>query len=84
MMGVLPLTFAEGQSYKSLGLTGHETYDIPVSDAVEPMQRLTVTATDDAGGQTQFEAIVRLDSPVEVDYYPQWRDSAYGTAELPG
>ncbi len=69
MMGVLPLTFAEGQSYKSLGLTGHETYDIPVSDAVEPMQRLTVTATDDAGGQTQFEAIVRLDSPVEVDYY---------------
>ena len=69
MMGVLPLTFAEGQSYKSLGLTGHETYDIPVTDAVEPMQRLTVTATDEAGAQTEFEVIVRLDSPVEVDYY---------------
>ncbi len=69
MMGVLPLTFADGQSYKSLGLTGHETYDIPVTDEVEPMQRLTVTATDDAGAQTQFDVIVRLDSPVEVDYY---------------
>ena len=69
MMGVLPLTFAEGQSYKSLGLTGRETYDIPVTDAVEPMQRLTVTATDEAGAQTEFEVIVRLDSPVEVDYY---------------
>ncbi len=69
MMGVLPLTFVDGQSYKSLGLTGHETYDIPVTDAVEPMQMLTVTATDESGAQKQFEVNVRLDSPVEVDYY---------------
>ena len=69
MMGVLPLTFANGESYGSLGLTGHETYDIPVTDHVKPMQRLTVTATDDKGAETQFEVIVRLDSPVEVDYY---------------
>ena len=44
MMGVLPLTFADGQSYQSLGLTGHETYNIPIADDVKPMQRLTVTA----------------------------------------
>ena len=69
MMGVLPLTFSEGESYKSLGLSGHETYDIPVTNAVEPMQRLTVTATDETGAQKQFEAVVRLDTPVEVDYY---------------
>ena len=69
MMGVLPLTFADGQSYQSLGLTGHETYDIPIADDVKPMQQLTVTATDDAGGTTMFDVIVRLDSPVEVDYY---------------
>ena len=69
MMGVLPLTFADGESYGSLGLTGQETYDIPVTDHVKPMQRLTVTATDDKGAETQFEVIVRLDSPVEVDYY---------------
>ena len=69
MMGVLPLTFVPGQSYQSLGLTGYETFDIPVTDAVEPMQHLTVTATDDAGREKQFEAVVRLDTPVEVDYY---------------
>ena len=69
MMGVLPLTFADGESYGSLGLTGQETYDIPVTDHVKPMQRLTATATDDKRAETQFEVIVRLDSPVEVDYY---------------
>ena len=69
MMGVLPLTFAAGESCKSLGLNGHETFDIPVSDSVEPMQTLTVTATDDSGARKQFEVTVRLDTPVEVDYY---------------
>ena len=69
MMGVLPLTFAAGASYKSLGLTGHETYDIPVGDAVAPMQELTVTATDETGARKQFVVTARLDTPVEVDYY---------------
>lgn len=69
MMGVLPLTFADGESYRSLGLTGHETFDIPVANDVKPMERLTITATDDAGKATRFDVIVRLDSPVEVDYY---------------
>ncbi|MCY4464176.1 MAG: aconitate hydratase AcnA [Chloroflexi bacterium] len=69
MMGVLPLTFAEGESYQSLGLSGRETYDIPVTDAVEPMQMLTVTATDESGAQKRFDVTVRLDTPVEVDYY---------------
>ncbi len=69
MMGVLPLTFAAGESYKSLGLTGRESFDIPVSNDVQPMDRLTVTATDEAGAATQFEVTVRLDTPVEVDYY---------------
>ena len=69
MMGVLPLTFAAGESYKSLGLTGHETYDIPVTDDIKPMDRLTVTATDETGRETQFEVTARLDTPVEVDYY---------------
>jgi len=69
MMGLLPLTFAAGQSYSSLGLTGHEKFDIPINDNVQPLDTLTVTATDDAGAQTQFEVTVRLDTPVEVDYY---------------
>ncbi len=69
MMGVLPLTFADGESYKSLGLTGHETYDIPVMDDVKPLDRLTITAIDESGRETKFEVTVRLDTPVEVDYY---------------
>ncbi len=69
MMGVLPLTFAAGESYKSLGLSGHETYDIPIDDDIQPMDTLTVTATDDGGKVTQFEVTARLDTPVEIDYY---------------
>ena len=69
MMGVLPLTFADGVSYGSLGLSGHETYDIPINDDIQPMDSLTVTATDEAGKVTRFEVKVRLDTPVEVDYY---------------
>ncbi len=69
MMGVLPLTFADGESYKSLGLSGHETYDIPIPDDIQPLDRLTVTATDESGAATQFEVTARLDTPIEVDYY---------------
>ncbi|MFW5696293.1 MAG: aconitate hydratase AcnA, partial [Phototrophicaceae bacterium] len=69
MMGVLPLTFTEGANWESLGLTGHETFDIPVTDDVKPKQELTVTATSQDGTQKQFKAVVRLDTPVEVDYY---------------
>lgn len=69
MMGVLPLTFKEGESWLTLGLTGHESYDIPVSDAVQPGDTITVTATDEAGNIKQFEATIRLDTQVEVEYY---------------
>ena len=68
-MGVLPLTFQEGTSHESLGLTGHETFSIPLTDDVQPLQWLTVTATSEDGTVTSFEAQVRLDTPVEVEYY---------------
>ncbi len=69
MMGVLPLVFQEGESWQSLGLTGHEHFDIPVPDDLHPFQKLDVTATDADGKQTTFQVTVRLDSPVEVEYY---------------
>ena len=69
MMGVLPLQFKDGASWQSLGLTGHESFDIPAHDNMVPGEALTVTATDADGNITTFEAIVRLDTPVEVDYY---------------
>jgi len=68
-MGVLPLTFKEGESADSLGLDGTESFDIPVSDGVQPLQDLEISATKSDGSVTKFTAEVRLDTPVEVDYY---------------
>ncbi len=68
-MGVLPLTFKEGESHESLGLDGSELYDIPVTNDVQPLQMLTITATKLDGTSLSYEAQVRLDTPVEVDYY---------------
>ena len=68
-MGVVPLTFKDGESHESLGLTGHESYTIPLTNDVQPLQWLTVEAVADDGTTTHFEAQVRLDTPVEVEYY---------------
>ena len=68
-MGVLPLTFKSGESHESLGLSGNELYNIPVTDDVTPLQMLTVSATRPDGTIVEFEAQVRLDTPVEVEYY---------------
>ena len=68
-MGVLPLTFREGDTPKSLGLDGSETYDIAVDDAVRPRQPIRVTATKSDGRRVEFEALCRIDTPVEVEYY---------------
>ena len=69
MMGILPLTFKDGESWKSLGLNGHESYDLPVDDQVKPGQVLSLTATDKDGKVTNFEAKVRLDTETEYEYY---------------
>ena len=67
-MGVLPLQFKAGEGADELGLTGHETFDIPVTDGLEPLQDITVTATAADGTTTRFTCTVRVDTPVEVDY----------------
>ncbi|MBI5946610.1 MAG: aconitate hydratase AcnA [Chloroflexi bacterium] len=69
-MGVLPLQYVAGQDRESLGLTGRETYTITgIATGLAPKKTLTVTATDDQGKQTTFEAVCRIDTPVELDYY---------------
>jgi aconitate hydratase len=66
-MGVLPLQFAAGESVASLGLTGAETFDFgDLQDG--QAKKVTVTARADDGGEKQFEATVRLDTPNEVTY----------------
>jgi aconitate hydratase len=67
-MGVLPLQFKDGDDAESLGLTGSETFSI--SGQTDPdAKTVTVTATPESGSPTTFEAIVRIDTPKERDYY---------------
>lgn len=69
-MGVLPLQFVGGDSWKSLGLTGKEVIDIlGLTDDVQPGQTLKVRATRPDNSSIEFDVIVRLDSVVDVEYY---------------
>ncbi|MFJ4978537.1 aconitate hydratase [Streptomyces coeruleorubidus] len=67
-MGVLPLQFPEGQSAESLGLTGQETFSVSgVTELNEGTTPRTVKVTTDTG--VEFDAVVRIDTPGEADYY---------------
>jgi aconitate hydratase len=68
-MGVLPLQFASGETAESLGLDGTETFDIDLPDEIEPRQTVTVKASNADGLEVSFDAMVRIDTPVEVEYY---------------
>jgi aconitate hydratase len=76
-MGVLPVQFKPGDSAVSLGLTGRESFSIlGLAGGPTPRQSVTVVAERDVaaggdGGTVRFEAIARLDGPIEVDYYRQ-------------
>jgi aconitate hydratase len=74
-MGILPLQFRPGETAASLGLTGRETFDVMGLDGgLTPHQSVTVSAVHDAaaggdGTTRRFEAIARLDGPIDVEYY---------------
>ncbi|WP_277069011.1 aconitate hydratase [Saccharomonospora viridis] len=71
-MGVIPLQFPEGESADSLGLDGTETYDISGITKLnegETPRTVHVTATKDDGTKVEFDAVVRIDTPGEADYY---------------
>ncbi len=68
-MGVLPLEFQDGQSARSLGLNGRERFDIHIDDALQPRSCVPVIATADDGSKVEFEATVRVDTDVEMDYF---------------
>ena len=69
-MGVLPLQFPEGVSADSLGLSGEETFDFEgieqINETIPPT--IHVTATRD-GRTTEFDVVVRIDTPGEREYY---------------
>ncbi|MEC7105076.1 MAG: aconitate hydratase AcnA [Candidatus Thermoplasmatota archaeon] len=68
-MGVLPLAFSDGSDAESLGLDGTELYSIPASGDLDPFSEIIVTAKKGDGTVVSFPVIVRLETPVEVDYY---------------
>ncbi|MFV8380191.1 aconitate hydratase [Corynebacterium hindlerae] len=71
-MGVIPLQFPAGESHASLGLDGTETFDIEgieeLNNGVTP-KTVKVTATKESGDKVEFDAVVRIDTPGEADYY---------------
>jgi aconitate hydratase len=71
-MGVLPLQFPAGQNANSLGLTGEETFSVEGVTALNAgttPKTLKVTAKAEDGSTTSFDAVVRIDTPGEADYY---------------
>src|SRR5579862_2823196 len=69
-MGVLPLEFLPGETPKTLGLTGLETFEIEgLASNFEPRKKMKVRARDAAGKEKHFTAIARIDTPFEVAYY---------------
>jgi aconitate hydratase len=69
-MGVLPLQFTDGESWKSLGLQGDETFDVPgLRQDLRPGSVTRVIATAGNGTATEFDVRIRIDGDVEVEYY---------------
>ena len=71
-MGVLPLQYPEGQTAQSLGLTGEESFDFTGITGLNEGRTPTtvhVKATPPAGAAIEFDAVVRIDTPGEANYY---------------
>jgi aconitate hydratase len=69
-MGVLPLQFKGNDSVQSLGITGKETYDIEGIEAgITPQQDVTLVIHHEDGKTERVKVLLRIDTPIEVDYY---------------
>jgi aconitate hydratase len=69
-MGVLPLQFIGNDSVESLGITGRETFDISsLLGGIRPQQDVTMTIHREDGTSQDVKLLLRIDTPIEVDYY---------------
>jgi len=69
-MGVLPLQFKGADSIQSLNITGDETYDIEgLGDNFKPQQEVTLVIHRKDGKNDRVQVLLRIDTPIEVDYY---------------
>ncbi len=68
-MGVLPLEFKQGETRETLGLTGHEIFNIDGVASLAPRKDIQVTAKSPDGAEKKFTVVARVDTPEEVNYY---------------
>ena len=68
-MGVLPLQFLDGDSWQSLGITGDEMFDVQLGDSIKPQQEATLVVRREGQPDQQVKVKLRIDTPIEVDYY---------------
>lgn len=69
-MGVLPLQYLPGETALSLGLSGDEIFSVSgISEDLKPLKKMQVNAKKGDGTETRFNAIVRIDSEIEIEYY---------------
>jgi aconitate hydratase len=68
-MGVLPLQFKPGTSWETLGLKGDEIVDVVLADEVKPLSDATLAITAADGTRRELAVVLRIDTPIEVDYY---------------
>ena len=69
-MGVLPLQFIGNDSVESLGITGKETYDLKgLEGEIKPQQLATLVIHRENGESQEVQVLLRIDTPIEVDYY---------------
>src|SRR3546814_1471956 len=81
-MGVLPLQFVEGVDRKTLGLTGEETFTIQHVAALKPRQTVDVIVTRADGKTETFQALCRIDTANELEYFLNGGRSEEHTSEL--
>jgi len=68
-MGVLPLQFKAGESWETLGLKGDETIDVLLDAELRPQSEARLVITKSDGTQRTVPVVLRIDTPIEVDYY---------------
>jgi aconitate hydratase len=69
-MGVLPLQFLGNDSVQSLGITGDEIYDLKgIETEIKPQQQVTLVILRANGEKQDIKVLLRIDTPIEVDYY---------------
>lgn len=69
MMGILPLQYMLGDTAQSFGLTGEETFEIRLYESVKPKDIISIIVIAEDGSRSEFSALVRLDSYIDVAYY---------------